>query len=110
MKKLTLIDVRAEALGVRRVRIRVVYQNPEVSSRLPYRARNGVLFTKFPSGRVSVGFAGGRTVVALRGNACPLANWNDPAVVEMPEASRRVLEIREALAEFRNELRKRRTA
>lgn len=108
MSNLLFLDVRAEALGQRKLEVRVVYQNPRVLARLPYQAKNGVLLTRFPSGRVSAGLAGGHPVVALRGPSCPLGNWRDPATVEMPEAAKRALEIREAIAEFRRELQKRR--
>ena len=105
---LLFLDVRVEAVTPRKLEVRVVYQNPRVADRLPYQARNGVVLTKFPSGRVSAGFAGGRPVVALRGPCCPLGNWRDPAVVEMSDAEKRAREIREAIAEFRRELQRRR--
>lgn len=103
------LDVRVEALSPRRLEVNVVYQNPKVAARLPYQAANGTVLTKFPSGRVSVGYAGGRPVVALRGPSCPLGNWRDPAVVEMPDAVRRAAQIREAIAEFRRKLQEGRT-
>ena len=105
---LLYLDVRVEALSQRKLAINVVYQNPYVASRLPFQAKNGVLLTKFQSGRVSAGFAGGRPVIALRGHECPLPNWRDGAVAEVPDAVATARKVREAVAELRRDLQRRR--
>ena len=95
------ILVKVKTVGEKRVRADIVYQSPAACRALPFTASNGVSFRTLPSGRPAAGLVNGSPTVFLRGEGCPLQNWNDPAIGEFQDALKAVVLIRAALTEFR---------
>ena len=96
-----LILLTVKPVGASRLRADIVYQNPVVSRALPFTASNGVALRTLPSGRPAAGLVKGVPTVFLRGEECPLQNWNDPITGEFPDAALAAEKIKAALKEFR---------
>ena len=98
------LDVQVKPVSPSRVALRVVYQNPQVSSRLPFTASDGTVLTSSPSGRPFVGVTPRGIVVGLRGPDCPDAYRNEPVEADVRDAPRVRQAARNAVKELRRAL------
>ena len=98
------LDVQVKPVASGRVAMRVVYQNPAVSSRLPFTASDGTVLTSSPSGRPFVGVTPRGVVVGLRGPDCPDVYRNEPVEADVSDAQRVRQAARNAVKELRRAL------